>query len=342
MACPVLPGNPAFDMLPIGKDLEPGTVTKAPMFARWSSGLQYLCQHNHGVLPHADNTYFTWSEVEAAEFADLPLRNAPAILLEGIGTLDNHHVNMAAIFKAERLAAYFRFSQNGIVRQAPATPQPPPNTGGVSATDLQKLIDHLRSNPASAPVPTTTSAEIERVKESEGAVTKYRLLFGRTVEVSDPTNPTTKVAAIQLAELTPVFLQVLQTSKTAAEVQMFQDEVEHTVKGLSTSDNFLDSMSSDVPIGMFNGVFISCLRNFRWAKDPYNIDKESLPPQDKTRSNTKNAWQLAAPSTVRSKWAKTSLAWLGSCQNSISSAACIMRLACISCSPTFGCLASSQ
>jgi hypothetical protein len=275
MACPVLPGDPAFDMLPIGNDLEPGTVTKAPMFARWFSGLQYICQHNHGVSLHADNTYFTWSEVEATEFADLPLHNAPAILLEGAGTLDDHHVNMAAIFKAERLVAYFRFSQNGIVRQAPTTPPPPPSTGGVSAADLQKLIDHLRSNPASAPVPTTTWAERERVKESEGAVTKYRLLFGRTVEVSDPTDPTTKVAAIQLAELTPIFLQVLQTSKTTAAVQMFQDEVEHTVKGLSTSDNFLDSMS-DVPIGMFDRVFISCLRNFWWAKDPYNMDKESV------------------------------------------------------------------
>jgi hypothetical protein len=126
MACPVLPGNPAFDMLPIGSDLEPGTVTKAPMFARWFSSLQYLCQHNHGVSLHADNTYFTWSEVEAAKFAELPLRNAPAILLEGIGTLDDHHINVAAIFKAERLAAYFRFSQNSVVRQAPATPQPPP------------------------------------------------------------------------------------------------------------------------------------------------------------------------------------------------------------------------
>jgi hypothetical protein len=83
------------------------------------------------------------------------------------------------------------------------------------------------------------------------------------------------VAAIQLAELTPVFLQVLQTSKTTAAVQMFQDEVEHTVKGLSTNDNFLDSMS-DVPIGMFGGVFISCLRNFWWANDPYNMDKESV------------------------------------------------------------------
>lgn len=196
MAFSVLPGDPAFDMLPISSDLEPGTVTKAPMFARWFSGLQYLFQHGHGVLLHADNTYFTWSEVEAAEFADLPLRNAPAILLEGIGTLDDHHVNMAAIFKAERLAAYFRFSQTGIVRQAPATPQPPPSTGGVSVADLQKRIEHLRSNPASAPVPTTTSAEQERVKESEGAVTKYRLLSGRTVEAADPTNPTTKVPAM--------------------------------------------------------------------------------------------------------------------------------------------------
>jgi hypothetical protein len=261
MACPVVPSDPAFDMLPIGNDLEPGTVTQAPMFARWFSGLQYLFQHGHGVLLLVDNTYFTWSEVKAAKFVDLPLCNAPAILLEGIGTLDGHHVNMAAIFKAERLAAYFCFSQNGIVCQTPATPQPPLSTGGVSAADLQNLIDHLRSNPASAPVPTTTSAERERVKESEGAVTKYRLLFGRTVEVSDPTDPTTKVAAIHLAELMPVFLQVLQTSKTTAAVQMFQDEVEHTVKGLLTSDNFPDSMS-DVPIGMFDGVFISCLTNF--------------------------------------------------------------------------------
>jgi hypothetical protein len=58
-------------------------------------------------------------------------------------------------------------------------------------------------------------------------------------------------------------------------VQFFQDEIEHTVKGLAASDNFLDSMS-DVPVGMFDAVFIQCLRNFRWAKDPFNMDKESV------------------------------------------------------------------
>jgi hypothetical protein len=56
---------------------------------------------------------------------------------------------------------------------------------------------------------------------------------------------------------------------------MFQDKVEHTVKGLLARDNFLDSMSN-APVGMFDGVFISCLQNFCWAKDPYNMDKESV------------------------------------------------------------------
>jgi hypothetical protein len=54
------------------------------------------------------------------------------------------HVTMAAIFEPERLAADFHFSQNGIVCQAPATPQQLPSTGGVSAADLQKRIEHLR------------------------------------------------------------------------------------------------------------------------------------------------------------------------------------------------------
>jgi hypothetical protein len=78
-----------------------------------------------------------------------------------------------------------------------------------------------------------------------------------------------------LAELTPVFLKVLQASKVTAAVQFFQDEVEHTFKGMAASDNFLDSMS-DVPVGMFDGVFVTCLHNFRWAKDPYNMDRESV------------------------------------------------------------------
>jgi hypothetical protein len=100
-------------------------------------------------------------------------------------------------------------------------------------------------------------------------------MFGRTVEVVDPSDPSSKIPSIQLAELTPVFLQVLQASKIPVAVQFFQDEIEHTVKGLAASDNFLDSMS-DVPVGMFDAVFIQCLRNFRWAKDPFNMDKESV------------------------------------------------------------------
>jgi hypothetical protein len=68
--------------------------------------------------------------------------------------------------------------------------------------------------------------------------------LGVLLEVVDPADPTTKLLKIRLAELTPVFLQFLQTSKTTAAVQMFQDEVEHSVKGLKASDNFLDSMSS--------------------------------------------------------------------------------------------------
>jgi hypothetical protein len=42
LACPVLPGNPAFDPLHIRDDLEASSVTNAPMFARWFAGLQYL------------------------------------------------------------------------------------------------------------------------------------------------------------------------------------------------------------------------------------------------------------------------------------------------------------
>jgi hypothetical protein len=154
--------------------------------------------------------------------------------------------------------------------------RPPPLTNnGVSAADLQQLILQLRTQPAAAPVPTTASAERKRAKESKGATIKYRLLFGRTIEVVGPSDPSSKLASIQLAELTPVFLQVLQASKITAAVQFFQDEIEHTVKGLSASDNFLDSMS-DVPVGMFDGVFVQCLRSFRWAKDPFNMDKESV------------------------------------------------------------------
>jgi hypothetical protein len=63
MACPVLPGNPAFDKLPISSDLEPGTVMKAPMFARWFAGIQYIHQHNHGQSLHSNDALFTWSDV---------------------------------------------------------------------------------------------------------------------------------------------------------------------------------------------------------------------------------------------------------------------------------------
>jgi hypothetical protein len=86
---------------------------------------------------------------------------------------------MAAIFKAECLAAFFRFSQHG----TPAIclylfPFANP-TSGVSAADLHSLIQHLHSQPVSMPLPTTTSAESKKVKESEGGIIKYQLLFGR-------------------------------------------------------------------------------------------------------------------------------------------------------------------
>jgi hypothetical protein len=183
---------------------------------------------------------------------------------------------MAAIFKAERLAAFFRFSQHGTPALSSRPVPFPGPTGGVSAADLQALIQSLRTPTAAlAPLPTTTSAERERAKESEGAIIKYQLMFGRTVEVVNPLDIFDKQKTIQLAELTPVVLQVLQASKITAAVQSFQDKVENTVKGLAASDNFLDSMS-DVPAGMFDAVFITCLRNFCWAKDPYNMDRESV------------------------------------------------------------------
>jgi hypothetical protein len=109
VACPVLPGNPAFNGLPINCNLDPNAMTLAPMFARWFVGIQHLHQHHHGFFLHAHNTLFTWAELDEECFSNLPLRISPTILLEGIGTLDKHHVNMTAIFKAERLAAFFWF-----------------------------------------------------------------------------------------------------------------------------------------------------------------------------------------------------------------------------------------
>jgi hypothetical protein len=42
------------------------------------------------MLLHASDTLFTWAEVNQAEFGNLPLRAAPAILLEGISSLEEH------------------------------------------------------------------------------------------------------------------------------------------------------------------------------------------------------------------------------------------------------------
>jgi hypothetical protein len=163
IARPVLPGDPAFDELPIGRDLDPNAVILAPMFARWFTEIQYLHQHHHGFSLHTGDTLFTWADVDAEGFSNLPLRTSPTILLEGIGTLDEHHVNMAAIFKAERLATFFRFSQHGTPALS-SQPVPVPGlTGGVSAADLHALIQSLRTPTAAlAPLPTTTSVERER------------------------------------------------------------------------------------------------------------------------------------------------------------------------------------
>jgi hypothetical protein len=90
--------------------------------------------------------------------------------------------------------------------------------------------------PASAPLPSTTSAKRKRVKESEGTTIKYQLLFGHTIKVINPVNQADLQQTIQLAELIP---EVLQESKVTTAVQFFQDEVEeHTVKGLAASNNF--------------------------------------------------------------------------------------------------------
>jgi hypothetical protein len=113
LACPVLPGDLVFDGLSILNDLDPSTVTAAPMFARWFAGIQYLQQHHHDVSLHAGDTLFTWADANASEFAGLPLQMSPTTMLDGIATLDEHQDNMSAIFKAERLAVYFRFTQHG-------------------------------------------------------------------------------------------------------------------------------------------------------------------------------------------------------------------------------------
>jgi hypothetical protein len=113
LACRILAGDPAFDGLPILDDLNPSTLTAAPMFTRWFAGIQYLQQHHHGVSLHAGDTLFTWAAVNASEFAGLPLRISPATMLDGIATLDEHLNNMSAIFKAEQLVAYFRSTQHG-------------------------------------------------------------------------------------------------------------------------------------------------------------------------------------------------------------------------------------
>jgi hypothetical protein len=103
---PDLLGDLAFNDLPINRDLDPSTVTLSPIFARCFAGIQYLQQHGHGFSLHAGGTMFTyWAEVDAEGFSNLPLYISPAILLKGIGTLDEHHVNVAVIFKAESLAA---------------------------------------------------------------------------------------------------------------------------------------------------------------------------------------------------------------------------------------------
>jgi hypothetical protein len=293
-----------------------------PMFACWFAGIQYLQQNHHGTSIHASYTLFTWVDVNASKFAGLPFRMSPTILLKGIATLDEHHDNMSATFKAEQLAAFSRFTQHGTPAMLSLPPIQVPPSGGVSTADIQTLIQHLPSQLVSTPLPTTTSAERERVKESEGSTIKYQLLFGRIILVINPVDQADRQQIIQLAELTPVFLKVLQASNIMAAVQFFQDEVEHTAKGLAASNNFLDSMS-DVPVGMFGEVFVTCLRNFRWVKDPYNMDRESvLLLHIKIQFSTKNEFRRGVQSIDQSKSGKTSLVLFESSLNCTNSAAC--------------------
>lgn len=116
----------------------------APMFAYWVARIQYLHQHYLGLSLHAGETLCDWAEVDVEGFSDLSLSISPTILLEGIGTLEEHHGNMAAIFKAEPLAAFFRFSQHGTQLLA-CSWHIQGLTSGVSATDLQALIQHLHA-----------------------------------------------------------------------------------------------------------------------------------------------------------------------------------------------------
>jgi hypothetical protein len=172
-------------------------------------------------------------------------------------------------------------------------------------------------------------------------------MFGRTVEVVNPLDIFDKQKTIQLAELTPVYLQVLQASKITAAVQSFQDAVENTVKGLAASENILDSMS-DVPAGMFDAVFITCLRNFRWAKDPYNMDRESVRDRvgiphfaapGKKPSSIRNVWPQDVLSTAKNKLVKISLVWSASYPSSTTLVECITLPVSTLCSPISGCLA---
>jgi hypothetical protein len=126
----------------------------------------------------------------------LPLCSSPAILFEGIATLDEHRINKAAIFKAENIWQP-SFGSPNMGHQA-----------WLSTADLQMLIQHLRSPPASTlACPDHHLCEMRKGQRKwEGAMTKYQLMFGCTVlDTVKPLDPTDRQQTIQLAELMPFF-----------------------------------------------------------------------------------------------------------------------------------------
>jgi hypothetical protein len=263
---PLPPGYSCRDGISISTDLLPSERTFIPVRI-FQAAVRWAFKHNDSKSIHAHNRTFRHSDIDTIPF------NARALqvdidVLPHISTLamnDPHFTNVVSLLKEAATAARYRAAASATVPDS-GTSTTDTNTTAHHAALAAAVATAVASATKGSTSEVTTSSERAQAKLSSDALDRLRIAFASEgAPITDADSGDTSVSA-KYPTISDAITEVLKAPKTAAAVNIMQEQWDHHSMLAAASDNRLD-FNANFPSSSIDASMVTYIRNHNWATE---------------------------------------------------------------------------
>jgi hypothetical protein len=282
---PVIAALPALFPVPIGITppsnwkLNSGTIPEEKFACEagraWIQAVAHLDAHHAGMPIHTDAATFNPGDFNTTPFTNLEMAQTVRADIRMLLPTDPQRAYVLSIAREEIAARK---------TTTPPTQNTPNNQAGPTNNETRNTLES-QCNIMAKIVKATLEGVGTKDKESRAdretntaikdAKARYQLMLARITEKPDPEDTTKKVKQVHLPELSPVFLEIMETTKLSDAVRMTQEQFAHHLAQRADSRLHQDT-TIEFNSHSLDATTVAALKRADWNDSPVTIDPGAI------------------------------------------------------------------